>query len=338
VEAGQQLDDRRNFDNLDGERGDLALDQQEDVLNLGSYLSGEVALPGEITLSAAVRVDEVRFDVEDRFLADGNDSGAFTFQEVSPSAGIRWRPDPEIMFYGNVATSFETPTTTEFDNPDGGGFNPALESQTARSVELGMKGEFPDDPWRPSFDLAVFTIDVDDALVPYELEAFPGREFFRNAGSSVRNGLEAAVRLMPTDSLSVDLTYTWSDFSYDRFETPSGDFRDNRLPGVPEHAANLRLDYQSTAGGFVIWNTRFVGALQADDANTTEVASTHVSDLRLGWQRTDGRWTVESFAGLNNLFDQDYAANIRINAFGGRYYEPAPTRNLYAGLRLRAWF
>ena len=31
-------------------------------------------------------------------------------------------------------------------------------------------------------------------------------------------------------------------------------------------------------------------------------------------------------------------ANIRLNAFGGRYYEPAPERNLYAGIRLRYAF
>ena len=38
------------------------------------------------------------------------------------------------------------------------------------------------------------------------------------------------------------------------------------------------------------------------------------------------------FAGVNNLFDEDYSANVRINAFGGRYFEPAPTRNAYGGL------
>jgi iron complex outermembrane receptor protein len=77
--------------------------------------------------------------------------------------------------------------------------------------------------------------------------------------------------------------------------------------------------------------------LQADDANTTEVSAYSFSDLRVSWERDFGRWTIEGFAGLNNVFDKAYSANIRINAFGGRYYEPAPERNVYGGLRLRYW-
>ena len=40
----------------------------------------------------------------------------------------------------------------------------------------------------------------------------------------------------------------------------------------------------------------------------------------------------EFFAGINNLFDRKYNDNIRINAWGKRYYEPAPMRNFYFGV------
>jgi iron complex outermembrane receptor protein len=36
--------------------------------------------------------------------------------------------------------------------------------------------------------------------------------------------------------------------------------------------------------------------------------------------------------GVNNAFNQEYFDNIRINAFGKRYYEPAPKRNFYFGI------
>ena len=35
------------------------------------------------------------------------------------------------------------------------------------------------------------------------------------------------------------------------------------------------------------------------------------------------------------LINEYYNSNIRINAFGGRYYEPAPERNVYAGIVIR---
>jgi iron complex outermembrane receptor protein len=43
---------------------------------------------------------------------------------------------------------------------------------------------------------------------------------------------------------------------------------------------------------------------------------------------------VSPFVGINNLFDESYNSNIRINAFGARYYEPAPDRNFYGGVTL----
>ncbi|MFO8028081.1 MAG: TonB-dependent receptor, partial [Opitutales bacterium] len=236
VDLGHQDDARKNYDNLDGTRGPVDLDQDERVRNFGSYLTGELALPGEVTLSAALRYDEVRFDVDDHFLGDlSDDSGELTFRETSPAAGIRWQPRPGITFYGNVATSFETPTTTEFDNPSGGGFNQSLEAQTALSFEAGMKGELADWPMRPVFDLAVFTIDVEDALVPFELGAFPDREFFRNAGSTRKEGLETAISIFPSERISATFSYTFSDFRYEEFEVGGDDFGGNRLPGVPEH-------------------------------------------------------------------------------------------------------
>jgi len=37
---------------------------------------------------------------------------------------------------------------------------------------------------------------------------------------------------------------------------------------------------------------------------------------------------------INNIFQSEYFDNIRINAFGGRYYEPAPKRTIFGGIRV----
>lgn len=243
ADIGRQEDARQNYDNLNGLRGPLVLDQEEQVTNFGSFLATEWAVLEALSLSAALRYDEVRFDVEDAYLVDGDDSGARTFRDLSPMLGLVWDPLPELTLYANWTSSFETPTTTELDNPAGGGFNLGLDSQTARSLELGMKGRLPRAPWRPELELAVFTIDVDEALVPFELPAFPGREFYRNAGSVRKDGLEAVLTLQPVDRLSATLSYTWSDFYYEDFISPGGDFSGRQLPGVPEHFGNLRLRY-----------------------------------------------------------------------------------------------
>ena len=45
----------------------------------------------------------------------------------------------------------------------------------------------------------------------------------------------------------------------------------------------------------------------------------------------DGENWCNNFAG-GTWKQTSYNNNIRINAFGDRFYEPAPTRNFYAGL------
>ncbi|WP_371918250.1 hypothetical protein [Pseudomonas sp. HLS-6] len=39
--------------------------------------------------------------------------------------------------------------------------------------------------------------------------------------------------------------------------------------------------------------------------------------------------------GLDNLTDRRYYDNLRINDNAGRYYEPAPGRTFYAGLKVQ---
>lgn len=334
-----QQDDRVRYDNLSGVRGDLSLQQDEEIENLGLFAVSSVALTDAVTVSAALRQDFTEYAVKDRFLSDGDDSGERDFDETSPLLGVIWEFRPELALYANVAQSFETPTSTELANPSGGGFNADLEPQTATSYELGLKGSTRWLNERPvSYELVAFHIEIDDSIVPYELPSDLGRDYFRNAGESARDGIEAALQLELLGDLTLDLTYTWSDFEYTEFETEAGDFSGNQLPGIPEHLANLQLNYRHASGLFVRWNTRYTGSMQADDANSTKVDDSTVSDLRFGWLHEQGGWTVEPYLGVNNVFDEFYFANIRINAFGGRYYEPAPERNAYAGIRLRYGF
>jgi iron complex outermembrane receptor protein len=35
---------------------------------------------------------------------------------------------------------------------------------------------------------------------------------------------------------------------------------------------------------------------------------------------------------VHNLTDETYTSNVRLNAFGARYFEPGPGRNGYAGI------
>src|SRR5690606_961696 len=199
IDIDSQDDDRRRFNNDFGVMGDLTFDQNEKVESTGICLQNELTLTEALELTLGVRYDEVKFDVTDRFLSDGDDSGDLNLRETSPMVAVLYRVTPAINLYANVATSFETPTTAELANPTGGGgFNQALEPQLATNYEVGVKGTIGD---RSRFSLALFRVDVEDELIPFEIPGSPGRSFYRNAGESRRKGIELAVGTEPIEGL-----------------------------------------------------------------------------------------------------------------------------------------
>ena len=332
VDIDRQDDDRRRLDNNEGVLGAVVFDQNEQVDANGVFVQAAYDINERWTLSAGLRYDDVSFDVSDDFQADGNDSGNVSFDNLSPSLGISADVGEGVIF-ANYANSFETPTTTELANPDGsGGFNQSLDPQTADSFELGYKRGND----RYLFELALFSIDLEDELVPFELAAFQGRTFFANAGESTREGVETAFSWTGDSGFGVDVSYTWSDFTFDDFVDDNGnDFSGNQLPGLPEQFGYFGLRYASDNGFRAVLEASYSGDLFANNANTVNVDSFVVSSLRVSYPMRRGAWMIRPYAGINNLFDERYNSNIRINAFGARFFEPAPERNFYAGVTIR---
>jgi iron complex outermembrane receptor protein len=76
----------------------------------------------------------------------------------------------------------------------------------------------------------------------------------------------------------------------------------------------------------------YAGDFYADNANSVETGDYVVSNFRTGFRWQAQRWSVEPYFGVNNLLDERYMSNIRLNAAFGRYYEPAPGRHVYGGV------
>ncbi len=330
VEIDAQRDERKRFSNDFGERGPLTTNQNEDVTGYGAYLQDEFHVRDDLRLTLGLRYDVLDYDVEDKI---GDGSGSRTFEQPSPMVGLLWKIGPSVNLYGNVSTSFEPPTTTELANPLAAtGFNQSLEAQTATNYEVGIKGLLPA---RSRYEVALFHIDLEDELVPFEL-AGSGQTFYENAGESTRNGLEASLVIQPLAGLTTTLTYTYSDFTFDKFRDVNGNvFDGNKTPGVPDNQFYADVSYFHSTGFYASANILYAGSFFANNANTVKIDSYTVANLRLGYIHETGGWEISPFVGLNNIFNEKYNDNIRINANFGRYFEPAPEFNAYGGITVR---
>ena len=332
LDLGQQRDRRRNFANDAGSRGDLSLDQRERVRSVAS-VAHALAEFGRLRVSAAARWDVVSFDVRD-FLddADGADPGGRrTLSALSPAAGLSWGARALTLF-ANLSTAFETPTTSEFANdPGGGGFNADLDPQRTVGAEIGARGRSP--ALRGlRWEAVVHHARVADALVPFEGVA--GRTFFRNAGRTRHAGVELALASEPSAAVSARASWSWTRVDFREFRTDGSDLRGNVVPGVAPHRLEAAVAVRA-AGGFAELELRYRSRTATDDANTAFWPAHVVADARA--EAPPARFAglhLRPQAGVLNLADRSYVGSIVPNAFGGRYYEPAPGRTWYAGVAL----
>jgi iron complex outermembrane receptor protein len=334
VEGKLQHDDRNEFTSDGGTPDSLVIDQLETVDNAAAF--GRISLPlGRLQIDAGLRYDRLRFEADDRL---GADDGTQTFRALSPSLGISYDVRGTRLF-ANVSTGLEAPTTTELGNrPDGqGGFND-LNAEDIFSFEGGLAGDWVSH--RLSYDLAVFYQDIDEVLVPFQLQAF-GPTYYRNQGAARHLGAEASVQWRPADPVSLRASYSYVDatFTAGVIEGPdpgsSVPLDGNNLPGVPSHRFGGTAEFNGDPFRAAL-TLQHVGEQYGDSENTATNDAYTTVDLRLsvpGLSVADAT-RVTPFLSLNNAFDVRYN-DVVVNAFGGRFYEPAAGRHWQFGAALQ---
>jgi iron complex outermembrane recepter protein len=347
LDAQRLNDARKNWANCNGlakptaacaslgvEKGALSLDQREIVSSMGPYVRDELEM-GKLRASLGVRADQVQFELRDAYLADGrDDSGSRTLHAVSPMAGLAVRLSPLHSVYANVGTAFETPTTTELGNQaDGGaGLNRDLRPQYSTTYETSAKGLAMS---RVQYDVALFDTEVRDELIPFEVPNGAGRTYYRNAGRTRRQGVEAQ---LGTDigRLTLTTAYAYSHFRFRDFQSGTAQLAGNTIPGIPEHelqaAATWRLPH-----AFLLAEGIAKSKVYVNDANAAAASGFAVFNARVGGTAAFGKPWLSPIIGVQNLFDTKYVGSVAVNASGGtvaatKFYEPAPRRTWYIGL------
>ena len=325
-----QRDDRRRYDNLLGERGQSRQQQDESALSQGLFIEDQVDLSEQWQATLGLRYDQVRLVTDDAYLADSrDDSGSRNLADWNYSAGLSYRFTPQQSLYARLASSFETPTINELANPQGAGFNGALQPAQALSRELGIKGEWPS----LRYALALYRIDLEDELVAFSLPAQPGRNFYRNAGESRRDGVELSLDWQLTDAWRGSMAYAYNRYRFIDYRVAAGDFSGKHTPGIPKQTFFSELAYEHQEG-YVRLSVTAQARVYANDANTQSAPGFALLNLRLGKRLQLGEQSLEPYLGIDNLLGREYFDNVRINDGNARYFEPGPGRTLYAGLRV----
>ena len=309
-----QKDDRKRFENNEGEKGVKVMDQMESFRSYGAFILGSYNKP-KYSIQAGLRYDGHEISLDDNI---GIDQQYIDYSKslnaLSPNLGLIFKATKNGEIYINYGHAYETPSLSELSsNPLGSGFNEELSPMISKGADLGFRKSLKD----ISYNLTAFYIDTEDEIVSYEIW---GMNYYRNLGTSKRYGieLEGSYRLNKLNTFNA--SYTQANYEF------TNQLINGQLPGVPKSNFSVEWIYNKDTF-YAKFDLKYAHSLFADDMNQVKVPSFFLSNLAL--KNTYRIKDLEITAGLQigNLFDEKYFDNIRLNAFGNRFYEPASLRS-----------
>lgn len=309
-----QKDHRKRFENNEGEKGIKVMDQIESFKSYGAFVLGSFNKP-KYSIQVGLRYDGHEISLDENI---GIDQQYIDYSKslnaLSPNLGLIFRASNKAEVYINYGQSYETPSLSELSvNPNGTGFNEELSPMISKGVDIGFRKSHKD----VSYNLTAFYIDTEDEIVSYEIW---GMNYYRNLGTSKRYGieLEGSYRLNKLNTFNA--SYTQANYEF------TNQLINGQLPGVPK--SNFSIEWIFNKDTFYAkLDLKYAHSLFADDMNQFKVPSFFLSNLAL--KNTYRIKDLDITAGfqIRNLFDEKYYDNIRLNAFGNRFYEPASLRS-----------
>jgi len=332
-DLGNQKDLRKRYFNNEGEIGALVLEQNEKFINYGIFLVSSFKLNSFI-INPGIRLDKNTISIDDQFLADGNSSDKINLNSLNPSLGINYKSKSLNRFFVNVSTGFETPTLNEFgSSPIGSGFNKNLKSQNSINYELGFSKKSVNNKFK--LDLIYFNTSTKNEVLPYEDSQFPGQVFYNNAGKTQRSGIEFSGSYNYNNFWNFNSSISIGRYLFDEFIDNEKNYSGNKIPGVPEKTMFFNVNYKNESKLSVSLQLKVIGDLYANNSNSVKVDGFNRLNLKISKGINYKKITIDPFLIFKNILGTSYYDNIRINAFGARYYEPAAKANFYGGIKIK---
>ena len=323
----------KTYRNLQGSKGSQLTNDDLDVIQWMVYAQANWQLQNWLfTAGASVNylsLDFLRSSEVPNINANKNFKGS-----LQPRFAALYQFNSHLSAYLNVAKGFSPPASSEVF-ADNSSYNLALQAENGWNTEPGLRANLL--AGRLFLDVSYFYTLLNNSIVTRRDAA--GANYYVNAGSTKQQGVEASFsyQLITKDkpfSVLVQGNYTWHHFKYDEFVQLNDDFSGNQLPGVVPRTYNLMLDVNHKSGWFAFVGLNHNAKIALNDANSQYAASFEQLSAKVGYQKKIKYYPVQFFVGADNLLDQTYSLGNDINGFGGRYYNVAPARSFYFGIKL----
>ncbi|RPD45024.1 TonB-dependent receptor [Hymenobacter sediminis] len=338
----------RNYQNRAGTPGSLRYDDEIRTLTGFAFAQADYELPAGLLLTAGASYNRLRYRISrlsDAAARPADYELERNFRpEVSPRVALLREFGLGLSVYASVSSGFSPPTEEEI-RPSDASINRALQAERGTSYEVGARGQLWQERLR--YDVAFYDLRQRQTITTRTTEQ--GTQLFANAGSTRQRGIEAALSgwlwrtagvgagsqaLAPSYGLRAFVSYAYNHYRFGSYESGGNNFSGNRLTGTAPHTLTTGLDFNERLGFYLNPTINHQARLPLNDANTEYAPGYWTFGSRVGWRRELPLGLgLDIFGGLENATNRRYSLGNDLNAFGGRYFQPAPGRNWYAGIQ-----
>lgn len=324
----------RVYDNNGGEPGNNQF--KDRVYTTQYFLFAQINITtGNWLLQAGLSNNDIRY----KYNRISVDSSIYPLKKesgpiLSPRFGITYKLTRELSLYASAAKGFSPPTLAEV-LPSSGVFFEELQPEYGWNYEAGVKGTAISN--RLQYNLSVYYFALKNAIV--RRNDANGAEYFINAGGTIQKGGELWLNanIMHNKSGFIQSLNVWNSFSlqpyhFDDYKLGGNDYSGNKLTGVPRTINVSGADLKFAHDYFMNITFNYTSSISLNDAATASAKPYHLLQLKLGKDFIFTKMKLKIFAGADNLLNEVYSLGNDINAFGGRYFNPAPKRSYYGGV------
>ena len=257
--------------------------------------------------------------------------------ELSPRIALLKKFKDGLSIFASISNGFSPPSLAEV-RPSTNAFNNDLNAERGTNSEIGFRGHLL--KRNLQFDLTFYDFKLRETIVIQR--AADGAEFFVNAGKTDQKGIEALITWRPKitqqsaiSNFVINGSYTYSHYRFLNYVQDGNDYSGNRLTGVPPVVFSLALDVELRKKIYFNFTGSFTDHISLNDMNSVYAPSFLLVGLKAGYKLAGkSKLPFEAFVGADNLLNEKYSLGNDLNAFGGRYFNAAATRNYYGGVKI----
>lgn len=268
-----------------------------------------------------------------RYFPAGNNNKSF--DDISPRAGVEFRPTDDLMIYASYSEGFKSGSwTTRLSNPlpEAPEFGP----EEATTYELGLKSQFADR--RLTLNAAAFFTDYEGIQLNFQEGVSPT---LRNAGDAEIQGFELEFNGLFSDWFQLAANVGYLDAKYTAIDPMAlGVTLNSELPKTPELTYSISPTFIATfgTGASLRFGVDYSHRSEVfnDAENTPLLVRPDSENLNATITFTGANDNWDLSLGGTNLTDDRYLTTGQAQLAGGQIYGTYnPPQQLYLSLRVR---